>query len=94
MTDWHVGQRVVCVRWDWEEGPFGEPVTMPVVGQIYTVRDIEVYPPLPDCAFRFEEIVNPPISFGSRLEPNFDSEFFRPLDESEADDIMTEATHA
>ena len=85
MTDWHVGQKVVCVRWDWDHGPFEASPIMPVVGQTYTIRDIDTDPALPRCSFRFDEIINKPITFGTFLEPNFHCDFFRQIVETSAD---------
>jgi hypothetical protein len=96
MSDWFfVGQRVVCIGWDWDGGPFEACPTMPIVGHVYTIRDIEIDEALGEgsdgCAFRFEEIINKPIAFGTYLEPNFHSLFFRPVVIPEADLAQLEA---
>lgn len=82
MKDWHVGQKVICIS------SFGRrttgPEIYPVVGDVYTIRDIDVDPTLDDAFFRLDEIVNAPrnlhanglILFG---EKTFWSRRFRPV---------------
>lgn len=85
MSDWHVGQKVVCIIDHWNVGPFDENPKMPTVGQVYTIRDIT--PVFSDglCAFRFEEIINKPIRYGNLDEPMFHQKGFRPVVSQHAD---------
>lgn len=92
MTDWHVGQKIVCVR-----PPKPEPSvrTVPVRGGIYTIRKIDFDGGM--TCFLLEEVVNPEAvltdtdggkEFG---EPLFCASRFRPVVLSESDiSIFTE----
>lgn len=87
----HVGQRVVCVRTGRRSF---DDCTYPVVGGIYTVRDIYA-PPLGvdgPTGLRFVEFVNPPKLFnGFAIEIAFWDRCFRPIQERKTDiSIFTE----
>jgi hypothetical protein len=58
----HVGQRVVCVANVIEDtDDYAQGETVPVVGQVYTIRSIEDYPDGPSATL--EEIVNRPLEY-------------------------------
>lgn len=84
MGEIGVGTKVCCI---WElDAQCGE--TVPTVGRIYTVRDIE---PSHDPAFaelfiRLNEIINSPRLYENGFhECNFSIEAFRPIDDSAID---------
>jgi hypothetical protein len=93
VADWYVGQRVVCVAADWKVGPFSEKPAMPIVACVYTIRDIEPVFFDDAVAFRFEEIVNKPISFGNHREPTFHQKFFRPVVEPDISELQAILDH-
>lgn len=84
MADWYVGQKVVCV--DGEVGFFpGPPVTDPIIGSVYTIREIvDVYSD--GLGFRLEEIINPTFEYADgQTEATFDETWFRPIVSQDAD---------
>ena len=82
MTNWHVGQKVVCIR---DLSACGLQVELvPQVGVIYTIRSIEWgLRPLDRVFFRFEEIVNETMIYASgKHECSFGCDNFRPVKET------------
>lgn len=74
MSDWHVGQQIVCV--EQFHGELGE--TLPIVGCVYTIRDIAVFDD--KIGFHLEEIVNPPMAYRRGIrECHFWCKGFRPV---------------
>jgi hypothetical protein len=72
-----VGDLVVCIRAFRKTKNLREKY--PVVGQVYTIRDIEL-PDDAECGLRLEEIINPPYDYRQGLvECWFDSQNFRPV---------------
>ena len=93
MADWHVGQRVVCVSNKSFRGPEDGEI-WPKIGELYTIRDIELEVNIPFkgklTCFRLQEIRNPILVYLvdyslRKMEVAFDSDWFRPLDETEVD---------
>jgi len=86
MTDFHVGQRVVCVD---DEG-FKRPAfygceIFPVKDNIYTIRQIAPSPE-GEAGFHLFEIVNKPRAYLiGCVEPYFLARRFRPLQERKTD---------
>lgn len=88
MKPLHVGRRVVCVDDKFVFVQQEKAVTLPVRGQIYTVRNIEMIDGIP--TIRLREIVNPHFVFIKSPscytgEVAFKPERFRPLDEDDID---------
>lgn len=83
MTDWHVGQKIVCVNDNYANYD-GE--NWIVKWSIYTIREIARRPDgLP--GFRLVEVVNRPRLYrgGIFAECDFNSKYFRPVVEPRAD---------
>lgn len=88
MTNFHVGQKVVCVGCNgtpkppgfWEKWQQDWNVTIPQRGVVYTVRDVRTSP-RGTHFIRVAEIRNPIIEFSDcpPMEPWFFSEGFRPV---------------
>ena len=78
MWDMKPGMQVICIEDDWWiQCPIEYPLTAPPVrGQIYTIRDIILFPP-PFIGLRFEELINGPGPAGK--EYSFTSSKFRPV---------------
>ena len=88
-----VGQRVQCVvdaSEGWVVNKHYPHILTPQGGHIYTIRNIEVFTPLPTepatehgIGLRFMEFINPVVefAFGRRTEPAFEYVYFRPLNE-------------
>lgn len=77
-----VGRQVVCVKGGWDTSHLELPITVPVVGNIYTIRAIRSldhptyirYFGVNNFSIRLEEIVNPCVEcnlFGGLVEPAF-----------------------
>lgn len=60
MSEWHIGQLVVCIN-DIEMGNRFIDEIKPVKGQIYTIRDIEIY--VSKTGLLLEEIINKPRNY-------------------------------
>lgn len=88
-TKWHIGQRVWCKIQSDETVGYGDEVT-PVVGNIYTIRDIR---PFRDrIGLVLEEIRNRPrlyrvavIGPMQEIEAHFDTRSFEPVREQNID---------
>jgi hypothetical protein len=86
MVDFYVGQSVVCVD---DEG-FKRPAfygceTFPVQGNIYTIRQIALFPET-EAGLRLFEIVNEPREYLiGCVEPYFLARRFRSLQERKTD---------
>ncbi|KQZ49739.1 hypothetical protein ASD54_12435 [Rhizobium sp. Root149] len=81
-----VGMKVVCIR------PSGHLEfscccnTVPELGQVYTIRQIEKNPANGEIYFRLEEIVNPPRYYAEGYgEYCFHRSWFRPVVERKTD---------
>lgn len=82
-----IGQRVVCVKDNWNKKNSPVGIIAPKKKQTLTVREIK-----PDrdgrslWYLRFEEIVNPKVhGIGGYLEPSFISDAFAPITETYTD---------
>lgn len=74
MSDWHVGQQVVCVH-EFETHPH---TILPVKGLVYTIRGIVTF--RKRVGLLLEELVNPPRKWSDGfLEASFEAEGFRPV---------------
>ena len=77
MTSWaRPGVKVVCVV----RGEETSDVNYPIVGEVYTIRQVEPHP-LGGVGILFEEVSNHVMTFdsGRRGEPLFMASRFRPL---------------
>jgi len=94
MSDWYVGQKVVCVDdglHEWSQHPEAQGCVVPLKGSVYTIRDIRIV--VSSCqgeiiALWVEEIRNPEMRFydvHQQLEPGWHAEYFRPLVDVETD---------
>lgn len=91
--DWHIGQRVVCVRDDFKCIPCqiaGGGV--PHVGKTYTIRGFNLWSPQNDivgtgCGFYLDEVINPLCHYADGVwrEMSFDQCAFRPVKETSID---------
>lgn len=76
MSNFYIGQRVVCVRSGWDRG-VGEKY--PVKGRVYTVRD-KLIGSYGSLVIRLVEVVNEPSQYRDRYaEVAFPSGMFRPV---------------
>jgi hypothetical protein len=76
-----VGQRVVCIRDDWDRG-YGE--VTPLEGETYTIRSVEVDEG--HVWFKLVEIVNTPRPYSQGVyETDWDYENFRPVVDDKSD---------
>jgi hypothetical protein len=94
VKDWcRPGQRVVCLRDDWESVNVNRPSRC----QIYTIRTVEINDrctclPADTVMLRFEEIVNSELFCylcNSPGEPQFVSTAFRPVRDTSIEDLRT-----
>jgi hypothetical protein len=80
VTNFHIGQKVVCLKtWKLKIDPHE-----PIEGIVYTIRDIQLIGP--KIGLRFIELRNPPRRYAEGpglLESLFNSEWFRPVAEIE-----------
>lgn len=92
--NFHVGQKVVCVGDDVASGPEGHvvltPIILPVKGQIYTVRSIEIGLVKGEPCLRLDEIADQTadvLADGEIWEVQivFDASDFRPLVKRKSD---------
>lgn len=91
-----VGQKVVCIDDDWNHLSYMPTQNMPNKGEIYTVREIEIFGN--DVGIRLCEVVNKPWRSpdGLLMEQAFDIDAFRPIDYTfgeqvcESLEVMTE----
>lgn len=84
-----VGQKVVCVK-SRRYGGTGAEI-MPVKGNVYTVRGIDLNRPGCNCevGLWLEEITNPPMDYRGGIEEcSFDATRFRPLVEKKTETGM------
>jgi len=85
MSGWHVGMQVVCIRQGLPENlpPAARMVgcVYPIKGLVYTIREFGVHDP---DIILLEEIVNP-IPPGSRYEPGYNRNGFRPVRKTSID---------
>ena len=80
MSNWYVGQKVVCVIGGRIAGSGFGPEIMPVAGCVYTVRGIETGDGA-SVGLLLEEIRNAPMEYLEGLyECSFSADRFRPLD--------------
>lgn len=78
MSNWHVGQRVVCVDADGLVPSYGDEI-LPAKGSVYTIRSITDAPGGIIC-FRLAEIVNPVRQYSEGyIEARFRARRFRPV---------------
>lgn len=79
MTDWHVGQKVVCVNDTWNVARLiGLGESKPVAGRVYTIRKILVVSD--GVGFLLDEIVNVPRLYTEGIfEHGFFAFRFRPV---------------
>lgn len=86
MTDWHVGMRVICVRFK-GRGGYGDE-NNPTIGHVYTIREI-VFRHCQDSreiCFLLEEVKNEQRPYREGYcEVGFRSICFRPLRETTTD---------
>ncbi len=80
--DWHIGQRVVCVRDNWKIfHPQQAANGKPIAGQVYTIRAFNLDPQMVGtvCGFFLDEIRNPVLHYedGIYREMSFDQIGFR-----------------
>jgi hypothetical protein len=84
--EFEVGKQVVCIKDNWQ-CQFDHRITMPIKDGIYTIREINADG---EIAFRFEEILNPVITFWDcTVEPSFKAYCFRPVRTTNID-VFTE----
>lgn len=93
MTDFYVGQKVVCIaKGDWkvskaEHLAGGQSIIVPENGKIYTVRNIYIDPLSGEPGIRLNEIINDKISkwenFTLYLEIGWPPHEFRPVKETD-----------
>lgn len=85
MSNFRIGQKVVCVYDGWNRPSRGE--IFPKVGNVYTIRDIIAGRFNPQNTYlRLVEIVNPVIQYDlDRAEAQFNVEAFRPAVERKTD---------
>lgn len=81
MTPFHVGMKVVCVHTFNTLRLPGE--TYPVVGNVYTIRDIQ--PHAEQIGLRLEEIINPLYYNDDTQDCIFSSIRFRPVTKTSID---------
>lgn len=89
--DWHIGQRVVCVRNNFK-GILPCQIAgdgLPQTGKMYTIRGFNVWSPENDivgtgCGFFLEEVINPLCHYADGVwrEMSFDQCAFRPVKET------------
>jgi hypothetical protein len=79
MADWYVGQKIIRVSNSGSARHGFE--TIPVVGQVYTIRDIQLHPWAKyEVFFLLDEIVNKEAVYGGlTCEYRFGSSNFRPI---------------
>jgi hypothetical protein len=85
MSNFRVGQKVVCVADYWTKDCY-DGVRYPTEGEVYTLRTVE-FDERHGCVFvHLEEIKNPVLRYqGGMLESSFDALAFRPLVERKTD---------
>jgi hypothetical protein len=91
-VNFHVGQKVVCIKRDAWEGDRLGGESFPVFNRIYTVRSIDAWND--DRYLTFDEIVNPRHDYrgaGTLAEATFRSDRFRPVVERKTDISILEA---
>ncbi|TGV15805.1 hypothetical protein EN816_00705 [Mesorhizobium sp. M8A.F.Ca.ET.173.01.1.1] len=76
--DWHVGMRVVCVKRQEVGRARDEGVSLPTIGNVYTIRDIEPCDYWPGVCIRLNEVRNGPHHLDGQ-EPSFYHGWFRPV---------------
>lgn len=80
MSNFHVGQKVVCVDDRWVED---EP-QLPMAGVVYTIREIDAGDD--GLYFRLHELVNPVRKYRyAEMEASFEAAAFRPVAERKTD---------
>lgn len=88
MSNFHVGQRVVCIR-DWDPeiklAAVGDGITLPELHAVYTVRGMAEVAGHP--VVYLGEVVNPVVHFacGVIAEAGWDPSRFRPVVERKTD---------
>lgn len=82
-----VGQKVVCVKDGFDTTAKQWQPNRPIKGEIYTIRDMRYFVGFGNGIW-LVELVNPMIMtvFGV-MEPGFDADAFRPVDESFGEEI-------
>ncbi len=99
MINFHVGQKVVCIRGLEPGSGYGWEI-QPEINEVYTIRDIDCErESCPDpIGLRLVEIVNKPALYYGCVEPSegsFGSSRFRPVVERKTDiSIFTEMLHS
>lgn len=83
MSNFRVGQKVVCVSDDWN-ADFYEGEHRPIKGNVYTIREISNGRKIP-VVLRFEELVNPKLYCGGTSECRYNANKFRPVAERKTD---------
>ncbi len=76
MTDWHVGQLIICVNDDFPDDAGKLFSRLPRKGEVFTIRQVGVCPVMNALGIRVEEIIGVMTVYG--IEQGFFASRFRP----------------
>jgi hypothetical protein len=79
MSEWFVGQKIVCINDNWPNGRTDSDLPWPVRDRVYTVR--EVFSDDGKVGLRLCELVAPPREYKTgTFERGYGTKHFRPLE--------------